>query len=151
MRKLWEKAGRLMKSEAFLYLVFGALTTLLNWGVFWLLNRCFGKSFYLWANLIAWVTAVIFAYITNRILVFRSKNRSAGSVAAEFLEFIGARLATLGIEEAGLWLLVGRLSCNENVSKVGLNVLVVILNFFFSKWIVFRKKERKPKDTEDPS
>ena len=108
-----------------------------------------GKSFHLWANLIA-CNGGHFRHITNRILVFRSEP-PAGSVAAEFLEFIGARLATLGIEEAGLWLLVGRLSCNENVSKVGLNVLVVILNFFFSKWIVFRKKERKPKDTEDPS
>lgn len=150
MRKLWDKALALIKTEAFLYLVFGVLTTLLNWGVFWLLNQCFGKDFYLWSNLIAWLTAVIFAYVTNRILVFRSKNKSAGSVAAEFVEFIAARLATLGVEEAGLWLLVGQLAWNENLSKIGLNVLVVILNYIFSKWIIFRKKEKKSGDQTIP-
>lgn len=142
--------------ELVLYVFFGGLTTLVNFAVFWILNRAAGEEAYLVNNAAAWVIAVVFAYITNKLWVFESKKREFGIVVTEIFEFFLARVFSLFVEETGLWLLVEKMGfekfsftvfrfdfTGKLIAKFVLAVIVVILNYFFSKFIVFAKKEHR--------
>ena len=76
--------------ELILYVFFGGLTTLVNWGLYWLLANPLGVP-YLWATAIAQIASILFAYVTNRIWVFQSKARGFREVSLEMLRFFGAR------------------------------------------------------------
>lgn len=141
------------KKEIINYIIFGVLTTVVNFAVFWLFNRLLGRDFYLASNVIAWIAAVAFAYVTNRIWVFQSKVKSAKGVLKEIGEFFLSRLFSLGVEEAGLLIFVDLLKfknlsfelfsfavTGEMLSKIILAVIVVILNYIFSKFIIFKKQ-----------
>ena len=120
--------------EALLYLFFGVLTTAVSWGSFYLL--CYPLAMNeLIANALSWVVAVLFAFFTNRTWVFTAR----GNPLREMVLFFGARLTTLGIEEALLFLLVTRLGLEAMIVKIAGNLLVLVLNYVFSKRIVFRK------------
>lgn len=141
--------------EVILYVVFGVLTTVVNFAAFWLFNKLIGENVYLLNNAIAWFVAVLFAFVTNKIWVFDSKSWAFKVLSKELPEFFAARLFSLGVEEAGLWLLVEKLNFGEKVfsilgleftgkfiAKVILAVVVVILNYFFSKFVIFAKKKK---------
>ena len=121
------------------YIIFGVLTTLINIGVFQLFNSALGWSWQA-ANIVAWIFAVLFAFLTNKLYVFKSKSFRAAVVRRELVEFIGARLLSLGVDYACLWLLIEVCGWNELLSKIADNVLVVIINYVLSKLIIFRKK-----------
>ena len=120
--------------EPLLYLFFGALTTLLNLFVFWLCAKAMPP---LWANIIAWIAGVIFAYVTNRIWVFNSKSEN---LIKEFLSFTAGRLATLGLEELVLWVGISLLGLNTMAVKITAQILVIIGNYLVSKLFVFKKQ-----------
>ena len=135
------------------YLLFGVMTTLVNFIVFWLLCLLMSENLYLVANAIAWAAAVIFAYVTNKLFVFSSKSWSAGVLAKEIPQFVGARVFSFAIEEAGLWLMVDMLNfkditisffaihiSGQLIAKMILAVIVIVLNYFFSKFIIFHSK-----------
>ena len=141
------------KKEIINYIIFGVLTTVVNFAVFWLFNRLLGKNYYLVSNVIAWIVAVAFAYVTNKIWVFESKVTKPKALAKEIVEFFIARLLSLGVEEAGLLILVDLMKfkdlnfnlftftiTGELIAKVILAVVVVILNYIFSKFIIFKKQ-----------
>lgn len=141
--------------EPILYLIFGVLTTLVNFVSFYLLNKAAGEEYYLINNVIAWFFAVIFAYVTNKLWVFESKGFALKTVVKEIPEFFAARLFSLAVEEGGLWLFVDRLGFDrfsfslfgfeftgKLIAKVALAVIVVILNYFFSKFIIFKKNKK---------
>ncbi len=143
--------------ELITYVIFGVLTTLVNFVCFWVLNKIFGDHVYLLNNAIAWVVSVVFAYVTNKLWVFESKSWNIKIVAREVVSFFAARLFSFGVEEGGLWLLVDVLSMGgisfmllgfeitgQLIAKVILAVIVVILNYFFSKFLIFTKKKKKP-------
>lgn len=161
--------GKIFNREVLLYLLFGALTTLVSWVMFKLPNMLFdnlgymgvwhyltrsasGKSFaYMEANVISWICAVTFAFLTNRRFVFDSQVTEKKSVLREAAAFYGGRLATLLVETAMLYVLVTMLSVNEDLSKIFAMVVVTILNYFISKWFVFRKPAEQagsPEETE---
>ncbi len=121
------------------YLVFGVLTTLVNYLVY---IPClhYLKSASI-SNSIAWVFAVIFAYLTNKPLVFESHDWSLKVVAPEFVKFIGTRVASWLVETGILFLTVDTLHWNGLIWKLVTSVLVVILNYVGSKLLVFRKKK----------
>ncbi|MBQ7474640.1 MAG: GtrA family protein [Clostridia bacterium] len=121
--------------EQLLYLFFGALTTLVNFLVFWLFSLLIDP---LAANVIAWFASVFFAFVTNRTWVFGSGNKR---VVAEGLAFAGGRLATLGAEELVLWVGIDALGWNAIPVKIAAQVLVLVGNYLISKFIVFRKKK----------
>lgn len=125
------------RKEVINYLIFGVLTTVVNIVVYWLLNTCLNVN-YLVSNAIAWIISVLFAYITNRKYVFESKN---SSMVNELVKFVSARLSTGIMDMIMMWLLVDVLFLNTMVSKVLVNVLVIVLNYVFSKVFVFREKE----------
>lgn len=136
-----------------LYAVFGVATTLINFIAFRLCNWLFGNDWYLVNNVIAWVFAVIFAYVVNKVWVFESRSWAFAVIGREIVEFLTARLLSLGIEEVGLLLLVDVLGMKDLmlnlfgltfsgpfIAKLILAVVVVVLNYFFSKFIIFKKK-----------
>lgn len=141
--------------EIIIYLVFGLATTVFNLSTFWLFTRLLGEELYLVNNAIAWVVAVVFAFVTNKLFVFKSKSWAVKTAGKEFAEFIGARLFSFGIEEGGMWLLVDLLSFGEKelnifsisisgqvIAKVIVGIIVVIINYFFSKFLIFNKKNK---------
>lgn len=142
--------------EPVLYIVFGTLTTLVNLISFKVLNVSIGEDYFLINNVIAWLISVVFAYITNKIFVFKSKNLSPIMLLKEISLFAFARVFSLVVEEAGLWLLVEKLGFDKYslsafdftidgkmLAKIILAVVVIILNYFFSKFIIFTKKPKE--------
>ena len=140
MKTLIEKIkGILTNREIMLYLVFGVLTTLVDWVVSFALYRLPINTHI--ANVIAWVAAVLFAYVTNRVWVFESKREGVRAIARELGVFAGGRVATLAMQELVFLALHDMLHISEYIVKVIAAVLVVIGNYAVSKWIVFRKDE----------
>lgn len=128
----------IIRSEGFRYLFFGGLSTLFSIGSFELLKLVFD---YRTANLISLVSTKIFAYITNKLFVFQSKTETLGALIKEAAAFMGARLITFFIDYFGLILMVEALGMGSTPSKIILQVVVIALNYVFSKLVVFRKKE----------
>lgn len=120
------------------YLFFGVLTTLVNYVVY---LPCYNLLHWGAAvsNVIAWVAAVAFAYLTNKPFVFKSYDWSAGTVVPELTKFVGSRIVSGTLETAIIFVTVDLLCWNGNVMKLITSVLVVILNYVASKLVVFRK------------
>lgn len=142
--------------ELILYVVFGGLTTVVNFVAFWLLNKVLGEELYLVNNVIAWFVSVVFAYVTNKLWVFESKSWAPKILFKEVPEFFAARLFSLFVEEGGLWLFVDKMGFDKFsfsilgfeftgklIAKIVLAVIVVILNYFFSKFVIFAKKKKE--------
>lgn len=140
MKRLWNLFLSLYTKyrEQFWYLVVGGLTTLVNFAVYYILDSVCGLH-YLFINWIAWAAAVIFAFFPNRSLVFQNKE---GNILGQFISFTSSRIATFLIEEGLLWLTVDILGGSEKIMKLVVSVIVVILNYVFSKVFVFRKKKQ---------
>lgn len=144
LKELFEKY-----KEMIMYLVFGVGTTAINWITYTLLIEVCGMKQLTIANIIAWIVAVVFAYITNKLWVFESKSWKLDVVVKEAGMFLGARIFS-GIFEIGLFPLLMYLGLNQSlfgvegmVAKVLISVLVIVLNYVFSKLLVFRNKEDK--------
>lgn len=130
--------------EIVLYIVFGGLTTVVNWVTYSLFVSFCSITV---SNVIAWVFAVVFAYLTNKIFVFEQKSWKPNIAFFEFSKFVSSRLLTGVVEIAGVDILV-YVGLNQTifgiegmVAKVTVSIVVVILNYFFSKLIVFKEKK----------
>lgn len=121
------------------YLFFGVLTTAVNYLIYLPCYNWLHFSATL-SNVIAWVVAVTFAYLTNKPFVFRSHDWSAETVIPELGKFVGGRLFSGGLETLILFVTVDLLLWNGNVMKLATSVLVVVINYFVSKLFVFRNK-----------
>ena len=120
------------------YLFFGVLTTAVNYAVYLpcynLLHISAAAS-----NVIAWVFAVAFAYLTNKPFVFKSNDWSATTVIPELSRFVGSRIASGVLETVIIFVTVDLLSWNGNIMKLLTSVAVVIFNYVASKLLVFKK------------
>lgn len=121
------------------YLIFGVLTTVVNYLVYLPMYNMVGLSAAV-SNCIAWVVAVAFAYLTNKPFVFRSHDWSKETVVPELTKFVSCRVASGVMETVIIFLAVDLMGWNGNIWKLVTSVLVVILNYIFSKLIVFKKK-----------
>ena len=141
--------------ELIIYCIFGVCTTLVNFLTYKLFNVLLGEKFYLVSNIIAWFVSVVFAYFSNKLFVFESKSWEWKLILKEASSFFAARVFSLVVEEAGLFLLVDVIGMKDfafevygftisgnMISKVILAVVVVVLNYFFSKFVIFRKKDK---------
>lgn len=126
--------------EMILYLVFGGLTTVVNYLVYLPLYNLAGCSAAV-SNLIAWAVAVLFAFLTNKPFVFESRDWSFKTVMPEFVKFVGCRVGS-GLAETGILLVtVDWLNWNGNLWKILTSLLVIILNYVGSKFLVFTAKK----------
>ncbi len=121
-----------------LYLVFGVLTTLVNYLVYLPCYNLLGLSAAV-SNVAAWAAAVAAAFLTNKPFVFHSYDWSAKTVLPELAKFLGTRLGSGALETGILLLTVDILGWNGNLWKLVTSVLVVVLNYVGSKLLVFRK------------
>ena len=134
----WLKAMVEKHRDVLLYLIFGVMTTAVNYVVYLPCYNLLGLSGSV-SNVIAWVGAVAFAYLTNKPFVFRSHDWSAKTVIPELTRFVGCRIGSGVLETAIIFLTVDCLAWNGNAMKLLTSVLVVILNYIGSKLLVFRK------------
>ena len=121
------------------YLFFGVLTTVVNYLIYLPVYNFCGFSAAL-SNMIAWVVAVIFAFLTNKPFVFKSNDWSAKTVVPELTKFVSCRIASGVLETVILFLAVDCMNWNGNIWKLVTQVLVIIINYVGSKLLVFRKK-----------
>lgn len=124
--------------EVILYLFFGVLTTVVSLTSYYLCSEVL-HIHYLISNVISWVFAVAFAYVTNRIFVFESKSSDLSSVLREIVTFVNCRLLSGVIDTGVMFLLVSVLFINDLYAKLFTQVIVVVLNYVFSKLIIFKK------------
>jgi putative flippase GtrA len=122
------------------YLFFGGLTTAVNYIVYLPCYNWLHLSASV-SNVIAWVVAVAFAYVTNKPFVFKSHDWSGKTVWPELTKFVGCRVGSGALETAIIFVTVDVLAWDGNWMKLITSVLVVILNYFASKLLVFRKKD----------
>ena len=122
------------------YLFFGGLTTAVNYIVYLPCYNWLHLSASV-SNVIAWVVAVAFAYVTNKPFVFQSHDWSGKTVWPELTKFVGCRVGSGALETAIIFVTVDVLAWDGNWMKLITSVLVVILNYFASKLLVFRKKD----------
>lgn len=122
------------------YLFFGVLTTVVNYLVYLPCFNWLGLSAAV-SNVIAWVVAVAFAFLTNKPFVFKSHDWSAKVLWPELTKFVGCRVGSGALETAIMFVTVDCLRWNGNWMKLLTNVLVVILNYIGSKLLVFRNKK----------
>ena len=138
MEKLKELIKKVWTKEVILYVVFGVLTTVINLGVFYILSELLKINENI-SNVIAIISAVIVAYFTNKDMVFHSEAKNIKERLQEFGKFILGRLFTMVIEWGGCALLF-MLPIPQMVTKLFVTVIIIILNFFISKFFAFKKK-----------
>ena len=125
--------------ELIKYGICGALSTLLDIGVFWLLANVF-NLYYLIANAIAWIVALFFSFLVNKYYVFESKSFKKEVWVKESVEFFGARGLACGIDMGGMYYLVSVIGINKNYAKLIITVVVIIINYILSKYWIFKNK-----------
>lgn len=122
------------------YLFFGVMTTVINIAAYYLFSRFVFVDSIVISNVLAWVLAVTFAYVSNRRYVFESEAHTRAQLLREVASFFASRVATLLVDVALMELLVNILAWNDMVAKLISNVVVVVLNYVLSKLVVFREK-----------
>ncbi|MBO5859389.1 MAG: GtrA family protein [Clostridia bacterium] len=153
--------------EIISYIFFGVLTTAVNLFTFFVFKKLFisigwdgvlntlltsagwekaleflsDGSDYLDANTIAWVAGVLFAFFTNKLFVFESKSWRPAVAGKEFASFVGARIFSFVVESVMMFLMVTVLSWSELVSKIIVGVVVIVMNYVFSKLFIFKNKK----------
>lgn len=138
-KKIWRK---LMSREVISYLIFGVLTTLVNWIFYGSMVKT-GIDYRI-ATAAAWVVSVLFAYVVNKIFVFQSYDMHLNYMIKEVISFTACRVLSGVMELVLMVIMVSWLNMDEYVSKVLVSVVVVVANYVFSKLFIFRKSEEKP-------
>ncbi|KYD03940.1 hypothetical protein B4144_4223 [Bacillus atrophaeus] len=121
-----------------MYIIMGIFTTAVNISSFYILVEILDTD-YKTATVIAWILSVLFAYITNKIYVFQQKTSDMRSLLRELTAFFSVRLLSLGIDLGMMILLVSQFHTNETLAKILDNVVIVVVNYIASKWLVFKK------------
>lgn len=132
-RRIWDLYRNYL--EVINYLVVGGLTTFISILVYGIGTRVFSLDL-VRANVVSWVIAVLFAYYANKVFVFRSKGKSF----KEFVSFVGSRVITLLLDTSLMLLFVNVINMNDLISKVIVQIVVIVGNYIISKMIVFRKR-----------
>lgn len=158
MKKLWEKY-----KEIITYVIFGVLTTVVSWGSYIIFVEKLSIVLFV-GNLLSWVCAVAFAYVTNKLWVFESKSWKPSVIGKEIVSFVASRGVTGVIEIVCVPLLaktgfdnifyniLEKMNISMDIlftdgiySKVVLAVVVVIVNYFLSKFLIFKKQKKDDK------
>ena len=144
-----EKLDKFINRETELYLVFGVLTTVVNFGTYLVFDWLLGQDYYLISNILSFVFATMFAFVTNKKIVFQSDIWKWELVIKEAVSFVSARIGTfVVVEEIGLWIAVHFLKINMIhvfyldgilLAKILLAFVAVLVNYILSKFFIFKK------------
>ena len=141
MEKIKKILQKILTKEVILYIAFGVFTTIVNLGSFFVMTTLLHMNENL-SNFIAIILAVLFAYVTNKDLVFHSKAESVKEKIMEFLKFMLGRAFTMVLEFVG-GLILFKTVIPAIISKCFITVVVIILNFFISKFFAFKTKNKE--------
>ena len=141
--------------ETVSYLFFGVMTTIVSVATYWFFDLLIGQGVkinffgeqkslgYLISNTISFIFAITFAYVTNKLFVFESRNLKPSALLKEMALFAVARLTSFGIETLWMFVTVTLCGMNDFISKLIAQVIVVVANYIFSKIMVFKKPKNK--------
>ncbi len=159
MNKIKQIFKAVVNKETITYIIFGALTTVVSFVVLKIFDILLGKDLYLLSNTVSWIAAVTFAYVTNKLFVFESKSWKLDVIKKEIPSFLAARIASYFVEQGTLWLFMSILGFDEKVfdfiviklsglmtAKLIASVLVVVINYILSKFIIFTKNNGEGKN-----
>ena len=124
--------------EIILYLIVGATTMVISIGSYAFLSKILHLHYQV-CNVLSWIIAVTFAYILNKIIVFKSKTKTKKGLLKEIYEFVKYRIISLLGEMFFMYLFVSVIHINDLISKIIVQILVVIANYIFSKLFIFKK------------
>ena len=133
--------------EQIMYCVFGVSTTLICWLVYSICERSIGLNLY-YCGLVSWAVAVVIAFVTNKVWVFRSKSWAPELVAKEAVTFFGGRVITGILETLAVPLLVDAgfnitlFNVRGLPAKIAVNIAIVILNYAMCKFVSFRDRKK---------
>lgn len=137
MNKLIKK---FLNRETIIYIVFGVLTTAVDFLIFGLLYYVTGLDEVI-SNTLAWIVAVLFAFVTNKIFVFNAKDYTFAAIMKELTAFVLARVTTLLLTDAFL-IFAGYIHMNMMLAKALISVAVIIINYILSKLLIFKNKSK---------
>jgi len=131
----------LLNKEAFMYIIFGVLTTAVDYiaAILCFHGAGFGE---ITSNNIAWILSVAFAYITNKLFVFESKSFQGRVLFKEIVSFLSARVITLIMADIIIWI-SARLNIDFLMAKIASSIVVIAANYIFSKLIIFKDNQKK--------
>lgn len=136
---LINKIRKIFDLETVRYLMIGAMTTGVNFVLCFFCDKVFDISFMV-SNVISISGAILFAYFANKFIVFRNHKDNMKQVIMEFLSFIVTRLVSMALELFFVWLTVEVMHILPYVGKFITQGLVIVTNYCFGKWVVFRKR-----------
>ena len=122
------------------YVFWGVMTTTVNYVSYTLLTEV-SHVHYMAGTIAAWTVSVLFAYFVNKLFVFQSRDWAWRVALRELWQMVASRLFSLGLEMAIMWFFVDTMHFNHLIVKLAANVVVVIVNYVLSKFIIFRKKD----------
>lgn len=134
--KLWKK-----HEEAMNYLFWGGVAFVLSMVLFFIFANIM-QIYEQIANILSWIICVIFTYLTNRIFVFKSKTKGIKRVFKEFCDFVTARIMTLIMENAILFVMIDLLTINNMIAKLVGQFVVIVSNYVLSKLWIFKKEKK---------
>ena len=136
MLKMYKKYNEIIN-----YVIFGVLTTLVSLVTYYLCSKVF-HIYYLVSNVISFIISVLFAYVTNKIYVFKSDAKGS-KVLKELFAFVSSRILSFIIENVILVILVSVIKLDDMISKTIVQIIVIILNYILSKLVFLRSKNEK--------
>jgi putative flippase GtrA len=142
LRKLFDRVKQALVArhlwDVFTYVLFGGLTTVVNIGVFALATKL-GLA-WTFANFWAWLLSVLFAFVTNKLWVFESHTENLLALSWEFAKFIVARLVSLALDYGCMFVFIEMIGWSNMIAKLLTQVVIIVVNYAFSKFIIFRDK-----------
>ena len=142
MDKLQGLIKKVLTKEVIMYIIFGVLTTLVNLIISFILEGLLNVDG-AWASAIGIICSVLFAYFTNRKWVFNTNAKGFKENFNEFIKFILGRAVTMVIEQGGVIIFYSIMNLPFMTVKLSLTIIVIILNFFFSKFFEFKEKKQE--------
>ena len=142
MLKIYKKYNEIIN-----YVIFGVLTTLVSLVTYYLCSKVF-HIYYLVSSVISFIISVLFAYVTNKIYVFKSDAKGS-KVLKELFSFVSSRILSFIIENVILVILVSVIKLDDMISKIIVQIIVIILNYILSKLVFLRSKNEKIKSFTD--
>lgn len=127
--------------ELIMYIIVGVCTMIVSLVSYFIMANTL-QMYYQAANIISWVLAVAFAYVTNKKYVFKSPYTSVQATTKELVSFVSSRVASLLVEILSMFFFVQVCQIDDNIVKLMNQVLVTVLNYIFSKFWVFRKEKQ---------
>ena len=140
-RKLW---------NLFIYLFFGGLATIVNIVTYFICVEWLSLH-YLVANGNSWIASVLFAFVTNKVWVFHSKTESMLELLVEFAKFIFYRVLSLGMDMGVMYVMIDLMNTTNLTAKIVTQIIVVLANYLFSKFLIFNQAEIKNFEVNDES